>query len=107
HVGVPAPSVIARGVLMGAVVSVAAALDSVRYSARSATMGSTPAARRAGVYLAASATAISPSADATDVNGSVGFTPNSSTANTRLVAYAAGSPIATPAAAIARPSPWR
>ena len=45
--GVPAPSVIAKRT-DGAVVSVAAALDSVRYSARSATMGLTRAARRAG-----------------------------------------------------------
>src|SRR5438094_1022018 len=67
-------------------------------------MGPARAARRAGAWLAASATAISPRVIAMYVNTSFGFTPNSNAENIRLVAYAVGSPIATPAAAIVTPS---
>jgi hypothetical protein len=58
------------------------------YSYRSATMGSTFAARRAGTKLASSTTAANISETAMNIEGSVGFTPYSKLDKKRLRASA-------------------
>jgi RHS repeat-associated protein len=68
------------------------------HSCRSATIGSTPAARRAGAYPARKATtSITPTAMAI-VAGSVGFTPNSAEQTGRVAASAAARPTSMPTA---------
>src|SRR5262249_54131407 len=71
-------------------------LKSAVYSHLNATIGSTFAARRAGIQQATSATTLSKSAITTNVSGSVALTPNSKPDIRRVSAKAAPEPSATP-----------
>src|SRR5215468_9931998 len=71
-------------------------LKSAVYSHLNATIGSTFAARRAGIQQATSATTVSKSAITTNVSGSVALTPNSKPDIRRVSATAAAEPIVTP-----------
>src|SRR5690349_21838799 len=75
------------------------------YSHLSATIGSTFAARRAGIQQAASATAASNNAIDAKVAGSVARVSNSIVAISRVSAHAADTPITTPADTSAIPCP--
>src|SRR5262245_13834414 len=74
-------------------------------SARSAVIGSTAVARRAGTNAATTATATSSTADTTIVAGSAGSTPNSRPFRNRDSGIAAAPPTARPMSAMAAPSP--
>src|SRR5581483_11289171 len=69
------------------------------HSIRSATIGSTVVARRAGTHAANAAVATSTSATAPSVIGSVGWIPNSIVEMNRAVAIARTTPMTTPASA--------
>src|SRR6185503_5069394 len=66
------------------------------YSYLSATIGSTFAARRAGIQHASKATTASSKGTAANVNGSTALTPNSNEVIKRVSANDAAKPIATP-----------
>src|SRR5687768_9342108 len=68
------------------------------YSLRSAVVGSNPAARRAGSHEAITAMNRNSTATDTNVTGSVGFTPTSILASTRVSANAPINPIIIPIA---------
>src|SRR6185503_14250410 len=68
-------------------------------SYRSASIGSTFVARRAGTKLAARATPVSNTETATKVSGSVALTPNNNVDITRVTAIAPATPTATPISA--------
>ena len=76
-----------------------------RYSYRSATMGSTFMARRAGTAQAASPTAISKAAAAAYANGSRAVTPESYAESAFIAKNAAPTPSTAPIAARRAPRP--
>src|SRR5262249_56742050 len=80
-------------------------LTSGVYSHLSATIGSTFAARQAGIQQAASATRASNNAIKANVGGSVARTSNSIVAISRVSAQAAVTPIAIPTDTNAIPCP--
>ena len=69
----------------------------ISYSWRSAIIGSTLMARRAGMQQAATATSVSETATAAKVSGSVGLTPNRRLLMKRVSASEVPRPMATPA----------
>ena len=71
-------------------------MSSSSYSYRSATIGSTDEARRAGIALASSVIRAIPAKAATNEIGSPGETLNSMERSRRDAATASGSPTATP-----------
>src|SRR5436190_20811506 len=77
----------------------------VRYSTRSATIGSTSVARRAGLTLARSATPARKSATLTKLTRPAGHTATSRDLTTRVIPNAPASPTAMPTATQHMPGP--
>src|SRR5262247_511554 len=75
------------------------------HSHRNATIGSTFVARRAGIQQASSATSASSKATPTNVNGSVGLTPNNKLVIKRVKANDAARPRAMPSSVSLIPGP--
>src|SRR5438067_11437860 len=75
------------------------------YSLLSASMGSTAAARRAGIYIASTATVISKAAMPTKVVGSLALTPYTKLTNSLPAPNATAQPSITPGTTSQRPCP--